>query len=270
MSGKIPPELGELDQLIVLRLNRNYLHGSIPPELGKLANLAELVLGRNRLTGAIPGELGRLSKLKELWLKDNQLVGAVPKAVLELDLLVLRLQRNKLSNAPPDRTRVRAWLPILKTARLGDAGYMITAMKGDKHRSGLVLRWELAKRGLDLFLESPFIGNGIYRLHYLNADIVNYLGEMEGVHNVYLMLAGEAGLVPLLLYLLFLCSLARLLWVAPKSPARDVIVFWVVVIACFSMVFQHLLTLGANMFLIGLCCALEPVSRGVRLPQPDS
>ena len=270
MSGKIPPELGELDQLIVLRLNRNDLHGSIPPELGKLANLAELVLGRNRLTGAIPGELGRLSKLKELWLKDNQLVGAVPKAVLELDLLVLRLQRNKLSNAPPDRTRVRAWLPILKTARLGDAGYMITAMKGDKHRSGLVLRWELAKRGLDLFLESPFIGNGIYRLHYLNADIVNYLGEMEGVHNVYLMLAGEAGLVPLLLYLLFLCSLARLLWVAPKSPARDVIVFWVVVIACFSMVFQHLLTLGANMFLIGLCCALEPASRGVRLSQPDS
>ena len=270
MYGKIPPELGALDQLVVLRMSRNYLHGPIPPELGQLANLAELGLGKNRLTGAIPRELGRLSKLKVLLLKDNQLVGAVPKAVLELDLSVLRLQRNKLSNAPPNRTRTRIRLPTLETARLSDAGYMITAMKGDKHRSGLAIRWELAKGGLDLFLEAPFIGNGIYRLHYLSADTINYLGEMEGVHNVYLMLAGEAGLVPLLLYLLFLCSLARLLWVAPKSPARDVIVFWVAVIACFSMVFQHLLTLGANMFLIGLCCALEPAGRGVRLPQPDS
>lgn len=260
MHGKIPPELGELDQLVVLRMNRNYLHGSIPPELGKLANLAELGLGNNHLTGAIPRELGRLSKLKELWLKDNQLVGAVPEAVLKLDLAVLRLQRNKLSNAPRNRTRVR--LPILETARLSDAGYVITAMKGDKHRSGLAIRWGLAKGGLDLFLESPLIGNGIYKLHYLSADTINYLGEMEGVHNVYLMLAGEAGLVPLLLYLLFLCSLARLLWVAPKSPARDVIVFWAAVIACFSMVFQHLLTLGASMFLIGLCCALEPATRG--------
>ena len=270
MYGKIPPELGALDQLVVLRMGRNYLHGPIPPELGQLANLAELGLGKNRLTGAIPRELGRLSKLKVLLLKDNQLVGAVPKAVIELDLSILRLQRNKLSNAPPNRTHTHIRLPTLETARLSDAGYMITAMKGDKHRSGLAIRWGLAKGGLDLFLESPFIGNGIYRLHYLSADTINYLGEMEGVHNVYLMLAGEAGLVPLLLYLLFLCSLARLLWVAPKSPARDVIVFWVAVIACFSMVFQHLLTLGANMFLIGLCCALEPAGRGMRLPQPDS
>lgn len=268
MHGKIPPELGDLDQLVVLRMGRNYLHGSIPPELGKLANLAELGLGNNRLTGTIPRELGNLSKLRELWLKNNQLAGAVPKAVLKLDLSVLRLQRNKLSNAPRNRTRVR--LPTLETARLSDAGYMITAMKGDKHRSGLAIRWGLAKGGLDLFLESPFIGNGIYKLHYLSADTINYLGEMEGVHNVYLMLAGEAGLVPLLLYLLFLCSLARLLWVAPKSPTRDVIVFWVAIIACFSMVFQHLLTLGASMFLIGLCCALEPAGRGMRLPHPDS
>ena len=272
MHGTIPPELGALDQLVVLRMSRNYLHGPIPPELGQLANLAELVLSNNRLTGTIPRELGRLSKLRELWLKDNQLVGAVPKAVLKLDLSRLRLQRNKLSNAPPNRTRnrIRLPIPILETARLSDAGYMITAMKGDKHRSGMAIRWGLAKGGLDLFLESPFIGNGIYKLHYLSADTINYLGEMEGVHNVYLMLAGEAGLVPLLLYLLFLYSLARLLWIAPKSPARDVIVFWIAVIACFSMVFQHLLTLGANMFLIGLCCALEPAGRGVGLPQPDS
>ena len=271
MYGTIPPELGALDQLVVLRMSRNYLHGPIPPELGQLANLAELVLSNNRLTGTIPRELGRLSKLRELWLKGNQLVGAVPKAVLKLDLSRLRLQRNKLSNAPPNRTRnrIRLPIPILETARLSDAGYMITAMKGDKHRSGMAIRWGLAKGGLDLFLESPFIGNGIYKLHYLSADTINYLGEMEGVHNVYLMLAGEAGLVPLLLYLLFLYSLARLLWIAPKSPARDVIVFWIAVIACFSMVFQHLLTLGANMFLIGLCCALEPAGRGVRLPQPE-
>ena len=78
MVGHIPPELGDLATLRVLRLGGNYrpgrggggwgLEGPIPPELGRLANLEELWLGRNRLTGRIPPELGNLAKLRSLHL----------------------------------------------------------------------------------------------------------------------------------------------------------------------------------------------------------
>ena len=44
LSGEIPPELGNLTNLISLGLDENQLSGEIPPELGNLANLRDLNL----------------------------------------------------------------------------------------------------------------------------------------------------------------------------------------------------------------------------------
>ena len=66
LAGSMPPEMGDLAQLIVLALFNNYLTGSIPPELGNLTELEVLNLGWNTLTGLIPPELGNLSKLTHL------------------------------------------------------------------------------------------------------------------------------------------------------------------------------------------------------------
>ena len=85
---------------------------------------------------------------------------------------------------------------------------------------------------------------------------LNYLNRPVGVHNVYLMLVGEAGIIPLALYLLSLFFLMRLYWIMPKSPARDSIAGWVIVMAMFGVTFHHLLTQGTYNFLIGLTCAL--------------
>ena len=57
MSGEIPPELGNLANLITLFLNHNQLSGEIPPELGDFANLTRLYLGENQLSGCVPGSL---------------------------------------------------------------------------------------------------------------------------------------------------------------------------------------------------------------------
>ena len=54
LSGQIPPELGNLSELVVLWLNNNRLTGTIPPELGSPPNLDELFLTNNQLTGCIP------------------------------------------------------------------------------------------------------------------------------------------------------------------------------------------------------------------------
>ena len=84
LSGSIPSELGNLDNLVGLWLNGNQLSGSIPSELGNLANLQELVLDSNQLSGPIPSELGNLANLQELELRDNQFSGCVPVKLLDM------------------------------------------------------------------------------------------------------------------------------------------------------------------------------------------
>lgn len=102
LAGQIPPVLGELQQLSVLRLERNYLTGAIPAELGKLRSLTTLSLSYNLLTGAVPKALGSLANLKELGLDHNQLSGEVPNALTALDKLRdLRLHGNDFADLPP-------------------------------------------------------------------------------------------------------------------------------------------------------------------------
>ena len=51
MSGPIPSELGNFDNLQALGLHDNQLSGPIPSELGNLANLKLLTLWGNQLSG---------------------------------------------------------------------------------------------------------------------------------------------------------------------------------------------------------------------------
>ena len=87
LSGPIPPELGNLEQLQELRLRGNSLSGSIPPELGNLEQLQGLRLRSNSLSGSIPPELGKLSRLKQLYLDGNALRGRLPRSLMQLDSL---------------------------------------------------------------------------------------------------------------------------------------------------------------------------------------
>lgn len=47
-----------------LNLQNGNLTGKIPPELGNLTKLQELSLSNNKLSGTIPSELGNLANLK--------------------------------------------------------------------------------------------------------------------------------------------------------------------------------------------------------------
>lgn len=89
LTGQIPPELADLENLRVLGLagSRGYpgmaghhgMDSTIPPELGKLANLEELYLGGNRLRGTIPAELGDLANLRVLDLSGSYLARGQPR-----------------------------------------------------------------------------------------------------------------------------------------------------------------------------------------------
>uniref|UniRef100_J3M8E2 Leucine-rich repeat-containing N-terminal plant-type domain-containing protein n=2 Tax=Oryza brachyantha TaxID=4533 RepID=J3M8E2_ORYBR len=78
IEGSIPPEFGNLENLISLDLYNNNISGPIPPSLGKLKSLGYMRMDHNRLTGQIPNELVGLSNLMVLNLSNNDLCGTIP------------------------------------------------------------------------------------------------------------------------------------------------------------------------------------------------
>lgn len=66
-----------LENLKVLDLGKNQITGPIPPEIGNMMNLVKINLQSNELTGTIPSEFSKLKKLQELRLDRNKLQGIV-------------------------------------------------------------------------------------------------------------------------------------------------------------------------------------------------
>lgn len=54
----------------------NSLTGFIPSEFGQVENLTEIQLGGNQLTGVIPTELGQIDTLNTINLGENILISA--------------------------------------------------------------------------------------------------------------------------------------------------------------------------------------------------
>ncbi|XP_050940254.1 leucine-rich repeat receptor protein kinase HPCA1 isoform X2 [Cucumis melo] len=69
-SGNIPPTLGLVKTLEVLRLDRNSLTGTVPSDLNNLTNINELNLANNKLTGPLPN-LTQMSSLNYVDLSNN-------------------------------------------------------------------------------------------------------------------------------------------------------------------------------------------------------
>ena len=115
-AAPIPPELGDLSQLRVLKIG-GILRGGIPAELGQLTNLRILSLTGSQLTGAIPPDLGRLTNLQELFLYSNKLTGTIPPDLSQLtNLTAMSLSSNQLTGAIPSELGQLANLTLLDLA----------------------------------------------------------------------------------------------------------------------------------------------------------
>ena len=119
--------------------------------------------------------------------------------------------------------------------------------------TGRELLWYI---GTELAMESPVFGHGFSQGHYLEEGSPYVEADNRlGVHNIYLLMIIEAGIVPALLYLLYLFSILRLFSSVAPSVARDTVVGWTIVLIVFGITFHHLFTLKVLAFIIGLSCA---------------
>ncbi|XP_033128101.1 receptor-like protein 15 isoform X2 [Brassica rapa] len=77
LSGEIPGELGDLDEIRALNLSHNHLSGVIPESFSKMKDLESLDLSFNILHGH-PSQLTKLSSLAVFNVSYNNLSGIIP------------------------------------------------------------------------------------------------------------------------------------------------------------------------------------------------
>ncbi|KAK1274853.1 Somatic embryogenesis receptor kinase 2 [Acorus gramineus] len=102
ITGRLGPELGQLQHLQYLELYRNNFEGEIPEELGNLKNLVSLDLYENQLHGEIPKSLAKLKSLRFLRLNNNRLSGSIPRELASLsNLKVFDVSNNDICGTIP-------------------------------------------------------------------------------------------------------------------------------------------------------------------------
>ena len=114
LIGELPPEIGDINFLIVLDLSNNQLSGSIPSEIEKIQpvpgfifGLRSLSLDNNQLSGPIPEAIGKLSGGESLNLSNNNLSGPIPNNLADfgnasnLIRLNINVDNNNLSGCFP-------------------------------------------------------------------------------------------------------------------------------------------------------------------------
>ena len=97
---RLPPEIGQLAKLTLLRADNNQL-STLPPEIGQLAKLTELNLENNQLS-TLPSEIGQLANLTHLYLDTNRLTTLPPRLGQLANLTRLVLSNNRLTTLPPE------------------------------------------------------------------------------------------------------------------------------------------------------------------------
>ena len=102
LTGHIPAEIRNLENLDILDINSNQLSGEIPSDIGNLDSLLWLSLSNNQLIGDIPNEIVNLNRAYLIDLSYNGLSGGIPREIENLDLSYLSLNNNNLSGIIPD------------------------------------------------------------------------------------------------------------------------------------------------------------------------
>jgi Leucine-rich repeat (LRR) protein len=103
LTGVLPKELGNCNNLKTIDCSFNNLTGPIPPDIWRLPNISDVVLWANRLIGEIPqGICINGGNLQTLILNNNALTGNIPLSIVNCtNLIWVSLSSNQLNGDIP-------------------------------------------------------------------------------------------------------------------------------------------------------------------------
>ncbi|RIK81125.1 MAG: hypothetical protein DCC68_09270 [Planctomycetota bacterium] len=129
-------------------------------------------------------------------------------------------------------------------------------------------RFELAMNGIREWQKSPLLGNGLGTQRRVGAANI-------GPHNTYILIAGEAGIVPLALYLLMIAAIVWQGWKCPVPAIRTFAMTFGFVLALGSLTAHGVLQSREYALMMGLCFGflsaaheLKAAERSRRPPPP--
>ncbi len=150
-------------------------------------------------------------------------------------------------------------LPLLDMSQAFKIDEFLSLLRGEVTGdvlSGRDFLWSLA---WEKYAESPILGSGYGEMISLEgAPLVGarYQQARGGAHNHYLGLGGEAGIFPVLFFLLALLFVCRPLWTLPRSPGTDVAAGVAVLLFFVTVVESGVHVWHSSMFVVAVCCAV--------------
>ncbi|WJX65014.1 hypothetical protein P8452_49722 [Trifolium repens] len=175
ITGRIPKQIGDYQELVFIDLSENSLFGEIPEEICRLSKLQNLALHTNSLEGNIPFNIGNLSSLVNLTLHDNKFSGEIPKSIGSLSKLqVFRAGGNSnLKGELPSEIGNCTNLVMLGLAETGISGSIPSSI-------GMLKKIQTI---------------AIYTTQ-LSGSIPEYIGNCSELQNLYLYQNSISGPIP--------------------------------------------------------------------------
>lgn len=117
-------------------------------------------------------------------------------------------------------------------------------------------RFRLWSIGWSKVMESPLFGHGLWQIHHLEDGPRCRMGTLCGAHNSFLILWGEAGILPFLLFVLFIGSLLWKALMLPRSIATNAstVLTSLFIVACLRS--DGVMYFPWQAFILGLSCSL--------------
>lgn len=129
-----------------------------------------------------------------------------------------------------------------------------TILTGKADKSSTSNRVDLAELGVKKISERPLFGSGIFSFVQL-LEAGNVTGDDVGVHNIFLRVWGEAGILPFCLFILFWVSAFWCAALIPTAWLRFLIFSIVLVLAFYSSTNHNILEDNSIGIIISFICA---------------
>ncbi|KAG6692187.1 hypothetical protein I3842_10G101300 [Carya illinoinensis] len=205
LSGRLPPEIGNLTMLKGLQLSYNNFEGLIPNQIGNLQNLEVFDIGINGFFGTIPFGIFNISTIRVIAMEVNNLSGHLPSnmGLFLPNLQQLLLGKNKLSGTIPDSVPNASQLTLIDLSENSFSGFIPKTFGNLRFLKVLNLHFN------DLTIESPelsifsYLSNCINLVHlvlsnnHLNGFLPKSIGNLSlSLQGLYLHNCKIKGSIP--------------------------------------------------------------------------